>query len=55
MIEGTFLAIEHMSERKGGQGGTVINVASFGGRLETSMFAFGSLPSTVFVGLARTT
>ena len=37
VIEGTFLAIEHMSERKGGQGGTVINVASFGGRLETGM------------------
>ena len=36
MIEGTFLAIEHMSERKGGHGGTVINVASFGGGLETS-------------------
>lgn len=39
MIEGTFLAIEHMSERKGGQGGTVINVASFGGGLETGMIA----------------
>ena len=37
MIEGTFLAIEHMSERKGGQGGTVINVASFGGGLEASI------------------
>lgn len=39
VIEGTFLAIEHMSERKGGQGGTVINVASFGGGLETGMIA----------------
>lgn len=38
MIEGTFLAIEHMSERKGGHGGTVINVASFGGGLETSRY-----------------
>ena len=31
MIEGTFLAVEYMSENKGGRGGTVINVASFGG------------------------
>ena len=31
MIEGTFLAIEYMSENNGGRGGTVINVASFGG------------------------
>ena len=38
VIEGTFLAIEHMSERKGGHGGTVINVASFGGGLETSRY-----------------
>ena len=43
MIEGTFLAIKHMSERKGGQGGPVINVASFGGGLETGMIQDDSI------------
>ena len=31
VIEGTFLAVEYMSESNGGRGGTVVNVASFGG------------------------
>ena len=30
-MEGTYLGMEHMSVRKGGQGGTIINVSSFGG------------------------
>ena len=30
-MEGTYLGVEHMSVRKGGQGGTIINVSSFGG------------------------
>ena len=31
MIEGTFLALEHMSTQKGGKGGAIVNVSSFGG------------------------
>lgn len=31
VMEGTFLGLEHMSVRRGGQGGTIINVSSFGG------------------------
>ena len=34
MIEGTFLALEYMSTRKGGQGGVVVNVASMAGKLQ---------------------
>ena len=30
-MEGTFLALEYMSTQKGGKGGTVVNVSSFGG------------------------
>ena len=32
VIEGTYLAMEYMSTRNGGKGGTVINVASMGGQ-----------------------
>ncbi len=32
VIEGTYLAIEHMSLQNGGKGGAVVNVASFGGK-----------------------
>ncbi len=31
VIEGTYLGLHHMSPDNGGRGGTVINVASFGG------------------------
>jgi hypothetical protein len=31
VIEGTYLGVEHMSVRKGGEGGTIINISSFGG------------------------
>ena len=34
MIEGTLLAVEHMSIRSGGRGGCIINLASFGGALD---------------------
>lgn len=40
VIEGTFLALEHMSLNKGGRGGVVVNVASFGGT-----YVGGHLPS----------
>lgn len=33
MMESTYLALEFMSHNRGGRGGTVINVASMGGRL----------------------
>ena len=31
VIEGTLLGLEFMSIKKGGRGGTIVNVASFGG------------------------
>ncbi len=31
-MEGTYLGLEYMSDKKGGRGGAIINVASFGGR-----------------------
>ncbi len=33
MIEGTKLGLKHMSTKKGGRGGVIINVASMGGKL----------------------
>ena len=32
MIEGTYLGIQHMSTNNGGRGGTIVNVASLGGK-----------------------
>jgi short-subunit dehydrogenase len=34
VIEGTYLGVEHMSVRKGGEGGTIINISSFGGTVD---------------------
>lgn len=32
MIEGTYLGVQHMSTKNGGRGGTIVNVASLGGK-----------------------
>ena len=39
MIESTYLGLQHMSVRKGGQGGAIINVASFIGTAPTNIYS----------------
>ncbi len=39
MIEGTYLGIEYMSTKRGGRGGTIINVASMGGKRTSAKYS----------------
>ena len=40
MIEGTYLAIEHMSTKNSGKGGVVVNTASLAGMIEIDIIDF---------------
>ena len=39
-MEGTFLGLEYMSVKKGGHGGAIVNVASFGGSFFCPFYLF---------------
>ena len=50
-MESTYLAVEFMSNARGGRGGVVINVASMGGELQLQYHMYYTVSIYIIVGI----